>query len=57
MRFHSGGQQPNKFIETKETFFIRKRFINYHRTDLGDQHGRRFIVLGHQLQYGGRDVI
>ena len=38
MLFHSGGQQPNKFIETKfKNFFIRKRFFNYNRTDLGHQ--------------------
>ena len=34
-----------KFIGTKESFYIRKEF-NFHRTSLGHQHGRRFIVLG-----------
>ena len=45
-RFHSRGQQPCKFIGTKESVCIRKEF-NSHRTGLGHQHGRRFIVLGH----------
>ena len=53
-RFHSRGQQPCKFIGTKESFYIRKEF-NSHRIGLGHQHGRRFIVLGHQ--YGCRDVM
>ena len=29
--------------------------FNSHRIGLGQQHGRRFIVLGHQ--YGRRDVM
>ena len=53
-RFHSRGQQPCKFLGTKESFYIRKEF-NSHRIRLGHQHGRRFIVLGHQ--YGCRDVM
>ena len=53
-RFHSRGQQPGKFIGTKESSYIRKEF-NSHRIGLGHQHGRRFIVLGHQ--YGRRDVM
>ena len=53
-RFHSRGQQPCKFIVTKDSFYIRKEF-NSHRIGLGHQHGRRFIVLGHQ--YGCRDVM
>ena len=52
--FHSRGQHICKFIETKESVYIRKEF-NSHRTGLGHQHGRRFIVLGHQ--YGRRDVM
>ena len=53
-RFHSRGQHLCKFIGTKENVYIRKEF-NSHRTGLGHQHGRRFIVLGHQ--YGHRDVM
>ena len=49
-RFHSRGQQFCKFVGTKEI----KRF-NSHRTGLGHQPGRRFIVL--ENQYGGRDVM
>ena len=52
--FHSRGQHLCKFIETKESVCIRKEF-NSHRTGLGHQHDRRFIVLGHQ--YGPRDVM
>ena len=44
--FHSRGQHLCKFIGTKESVCIRKEF-NSHRTGLGHQHGRRFIVLGH----------
>ena len=47
-------QHLSKFIETKESVCIRKE-LNSHRAGLGDQHGRRFIVLGHQ--YGRRDVM
>ena len=43
--FHSRGQHLCKFIGTKESVCIRKEF-NSHRTGLGHQHGRRFIVLG-----------
>ena len=39
---------------TKESVCIRKEF-NSQRTGLGHQHGRRFIVLGHQ--YGPRDAM
>ena len=52
--FHSRGQHLCKFIRTKESICIRKKF-NSHRTGLGHQHGRRFIVLGHQ--YGRHDVM
>ena len=52
--FHSPGQHICKFIGTKESICIRKEF-NSHRTGLGHQHGRRFIVLGHQ--YGRCDVM
>ena len=52
--FHSRGQHLCKFIGTKESVCIRKEF-NSHCTGLGHQHGRRFIVLGHQ--YGRCDVM
>ena len=52
-RFHSRGQQPCKFIGTKNSFYIRKEF-NSHRIGLGHQHGRRFIVLGHQCGSVGK---
>ena len=52
--FYSRGQHLCKFIGTKESLCIRKKF-NSHRIGLGHQHGRRFIVLGHQ--YGRRDVM
>ena len=52
--FHSRAQHLCKFVGTKESVCIRKGF-NCQRTSLGHQHGRRFIVLGHQ--YGCRDVI
>ena len=52
--FHSRGQHLCKFIGTKESVYIRKEF-NSHRTGLGHQHGRRFIVLGHK--YGRHDVM
>ena len=45
-RFHPRAQHLCKFIGTKESAGIRKEF-NSHRTGLGHQHGRRFIVLGH----------
>ena len=51
--FHSRDEHLCKFIGTKESVCIRKEF-NSHRTGLGHQHGRRFIVLGHQ--YGRHDV-
>ena len=56
-RFHSRGQQLCKLIGAEESFYIRKRFSS-HRTGLEHlehQHGRRFIVLGHQ--FGRRDVM
>ena len=37
-----------------DIIYIRKEF-NSHRIGFGHQHGRRFIVLGHQ--YGCRDVM
>ena len=52
--FHSRGQHICKFIGTKESVCIRKEF-NSQRTGLGHQHGRCFIVLGHQ--YGHRENI
>ena len=51
--FHSRDEHLCKFIGTKESVCIRKEF-NSHRTSLGHQHGRRFIVFGHQ--YGRHDV-
>ena len=53
-RFHSRDQHLCKFMGTKESVYIRKE-INSHRTGLGHQHGRRFIVLEHQ--YARRDVM
>ena len=41
--FHSRGQHLCKFVGTKESVCIRKEF-NSHRTVLGHQHGRCFIV-------------
>ena len=52
--FRSRGQRLCKFIGTKESVCIRKEF-NSQRSGLGHQHGRRFIVLGHQ--YGHHDVM
>ena len=52
--FHSRDQYLCKFIGTKESVYIRKEF-NSHRIGLEHQHGRRFIVLGHQ--YGRLDVM
>jgi len=42
-RFQSRGQHLCKFIGTKESVYKRKEFIS-HKTGLGHQHGRRFIV-------------
>ena len=54
-RFHSRGQYLlGKFIGTKESVCRRKEF-NSLTIGLVHQHGRRFIVLGHQ--YGRRDVM
>ena len=52
--FHSRGQHICKFIGTKESICIKKEF-NSQMTVLGRQHGRSFIVSGHQ--YGRRDVM
>ena len=41
--FHSLGQHLCKFIRTKKVVCRRKEFKS-HRTGLGHQHGRRFIV-------------
>ena len=46
-RLHSRGQNLCKFIETKESVYIRREF-NSCRICLGHQHGRRFMVLGHR---------
>ena len=43
-RFHSRGQQPCKFIGTKESFYIRKEF-NSHRIVLGHQHAGAAVSL------------
>jgi len=43
-RFHSRGQQPCKFIRTKECFYIRKEF-NSHGIGLVHQHGRQLVSL------------
>ena len=42
--FHSRGQHLCKFIATKESVCIRKKF-NPPRIGIGQQHGRHFIVL------------
>ena len=52
--FYSRGQPLYKLIGTKECVCIRKEF-NSQRTGLGHQHGRLFIVLGHQ--YARRNVM
>ena len=52
--FYSRGQPLCKLIGTKECVCIRKEF-NSQRTGLGHQHGRLFIVLGHQ--YARRNVM
>ena len=44
--FSLRGQHLRKYIGTKGCVCIRKEF-NSHRTGLGHQHGRRFIVLEH----------
>ena len=51
---HLRGQHLSKCIGTKESVCIRKESKS-HRTCLGHQHGRRFIVVEHQ--YGRRDVM
>ena len=55
--FYSRGQHLCEFIETKEGVSITKE-LNSHKICLKNQrhqHGRRFIVLGHQ--YGRHDVM
>ena len=54
--FHLRGQQQCKFIGTKESVCIRKEF-NSQRIGLGQQHGRRFIVLGHRCDVMGKHSI
>ena len=49
-RFHLRGQQLCRLIATKEGLYMSKEF-HYRRVDFGLQHGRRFIVLGHQRLY------
>ena len=46
--FHSHGQPLCKFIETKESVYIRKE-SNSHRTGLGHQYGRRDVMLKHSI--------
>ena len=41
------GQHTWRFITTKESVYIRKEFNSYW-IGLGQQYGRRFIVLEHQ---------
>ena len=53
-RFRSRDQHLRKFMGTKESVYVRKEFNSY-RTGLEHQHGRHFVVLGHQ--YGRRDVM
>ena len=53
--FHSRGQHLCKFIGKKESVCIRKEFKS-HKTGLGHQHGRRFIVLGHPIWPPWRQV-
>ena len=52
--FHSRDQQPYFSTKTKEDVSIIIAF-NSRRIGLRHQHGRHFIVWGHQ--YGGRDVM
>ena len=42
-RFQSPGQHVGKFVGTKESVHIRRRF-DFYRIGLEYQHGRRFIV-------------
>lgn len=44
-RFQSRGQHVGKFVGTKETVDIRKRF-DFYRIGLEYQHGRRFKLSG-----------
>ena len=46
--FYSRSQHIRKFIETKESVFIREEFNSY-RTGLGHQHGRRFISITYNV--------
>ena len=52
--FHSRGQQPCFSTKTKEDVSIIIAF-NSRGIGSGHQHGRHFIVWGHQ--HGGRDVM
>ena len=52
--FHSRDQQPCFSTKTKEHVSIIIAF-NSRRIGSGHQHGRHFIVWGHQ--HGGRDVM
>ena len=52
--FHSRDQQPCFSTKTKEDVSIIIAF-NSRRIGSGHQHGRHFIVWGHQ--HGGRDVM
>ena len=49
-RFHLRGQQLCKLIATKEGLYMSKALYS-HRAGFGQQHCRRFIVLGHQRLY------
>ena len=44
--FHSRGQQPCKFIGTKESFYVRKEFNSNmsHKIGLVHQHGCRDVM-------------
>ena len=46
--FHSRGQQPTKFVGTKESVHIRKEF-NSHGIGLGHQHGCRDVMWKHSI--------
>ena len=46
--FHSHGQPLCKFIETKESVYIRKE-SNSHGTGLAHQYGRRDVMWKHSI--------
>ena len=48
-RFHSRVQQPCKFIETKESVYIRKE-LNSHRIGLVQQHGKKKCLHKKRVQ-------